>query len=110
LIDVRSAVRRFRAGLDYTVAHYGAIVSEPRYYYVFVSVCCALFSLLYRLAATLCFCDESDVAKPSSTATKSSTDNNERPAESIWRGGDVGMLLSLPSHLPRQSKPYSMIC
>ena len=59
---VRSLIRRFRAGLDYTVAHYGGMTAED------------------RLLATLCLVDEADAAKD--------TDGTAIP--SIWRGGDVG--------------------
>lgn len=59
---VRGDVRRFRAGLDYTVAHYGILTTIP------------------RLDATLCFVDCGD----------DDGDDDDNDKEALWDDGDVG--------------------
>jgi prolyl 3-hydroxylase /prolyl 3,4-dihydroxylase len=77
----RAAVRRFRPGLDYTVAHHGAVVTEP------------------RLDATLCFVDDGALdAKekekeggPAEEAEEEDDDDSYEPTKADkWDSGDVG--------------------
>ena len=85
----RSEVRRFRPGLDYTVAHYGGMTKEP------------------RLDATLCFVKDDDSsgaggsgvtagAKVASADKDAECDDDEEEeeeegeAEGPWSSGDVG--------------------
>ena len=76
----RSEVRRFRPGLDYTVAHYGGMTKEP------------------RLDATLCFVKDDyssgggGVAAGANVATSDGDDDDEEEGEDEgpWSSGDVG--------------------
>jgi hypothetical protein len=67
-IGYRDEIRRFRPGLDYTVAHFGVMTKIP------------------RLDATLCFVDET-----TTTTTNDDNNNNDDEEEySCWDSGDVG--------------------
>ena len=73
----RSEVRRFRPGLDYTVAHYGGMTKEP------------------RLDATLCFVKDDDdgsggVAAGAKVATADEDDEHDDDKEEEEEGGDEG--------------------
>lgn len=76
----RGEVRRFRPGLDYTVAHYGGMTVEP------------------RLDATLCFvalqsASHSDDTKEVVDEENDDADDDEDDDEdydNVWASGDVG--------------------
>ena len=70
-IGYRDEIRRFRPGLDYTVAHFGVMTKIP------------------RLDATLCFVDESDNNDDNDDDNKED-DNEEEEEYSCWDSGDVG--------------------
>ena len=59
-------VRRFRPGLDYSVAHYGVLTSEP------------------RLDAVLCFVDDGSLGKDKGKRSVNDDDESE------WGAGEVG--------------------
>ena len=69
-------MRRFRAGLDYTVAHYGAMTKVP------------------RLDATLCFVDESigEEEEESGKEKKACVEGEEEEedVDTPWHDGESG--------------------
>lgn len=78
MVGQRSEVRRFRPGLDYTVAHYGGLTKDP------------------RLDAVLCFVSDSDEAARTAwdsgevggfEAYLLADEDEDKPAE-VYRGGD----------------------
>jgi Rps23 Pro-64 3,4-dihydroxylase Tpa1-like proline 4-hydroxylase len=74
-IGFREEVRRFRPGLDYTVAHHSILTKDP------------------RLDATLCFVDEGKLYdKMKKKKKKNSKDDEEEHdhKEDLWDSGDVG--------------------
>jgi prolyl 3-hydroxylase /prolyl 3,4-dihydroxylase len=84
-IGYKNEMRRFRPGLDYTVAHYGAMTKVP------------------RLDATLCFVNDKSspsapAIKPTSKQPASNDDEEEEDEEEefpltaaeLWASGDVG--------------------
>lgn len=71
-IGIKDEVRRFRPGLDYSVAYFGAMTTVA------------------RLDATLCFVDEKDDPAPDDTKSIDSDDSGVRPATDLWDSGDVG--------------------
>lgn len=83
LLAVRAEIRRFRAGLDYTVAHYGCLTKES------------------RLDATLCFVNDDREAeqailgnkkkrKHSTAAPVAEEDGYDSDYAGVWEDGEVG--------------------
>lgn len=71
-IGFKDEVRRFRPGLDYTVAHYGVMTRVS------------------RLDATLCFVDTENLAPSSQTDEVNLDDFDDDDFAELWEGGDVG--------------------
>ena len=80
MLGYKDEVRRFRAGLDYTVAHYGAMTKVP------------------RLDATLCFVDEAvgdegegSVKEKEKMACVDNEEEDEDEAnDTPWHDGESG--------------------
>lgn len=79
VVGHRSEVRRFRAGLDYTVAHFGAMTRDP------------------RLDATLCFVKhippqlvELEGGNQESADEEKEADDDEDSVADVWGSGDIG--------------------
>ena len=79
VVGHRSEVRRFRAGLDYTVAHFGAMTRDP------------------RLDATLCFVKhippqlvELEGGNQESADDEKEADDDEDSVADVWGSGDIG--------------------
>ena len=75
VLGYKDEVRRFRAGLDYTVAHYGAMTKVP------------------RLDATLCFVDESigDEEGEAGKVKKACLEGEEEEeVDTPWHDGESG--------------------
>ena len=66
----RGELRRFRPGLDYTVAHFGMLTEEP------------------KLDCTLCFAYEN--TDDADNREDSDEEEEEAEADDSWEGGDVG--------------------
>ena len=78
--QVRGEVRRFRPGLDYTVAHYGILTSQA------------------MIDASLCVLNDCNVMLTASTSSKVGNIDvdyefdyeNANEVEEIWQSGDIG--------------------
>ena len=78
MLGYKDEVRRFRAGLDYTVAHYGAMTKVP------------------RLDATLCFVDEcigeeeEEAGKEKKARMEQEDEDEEERDDTPWHDGESG--------------------
>ena len=71
VVGVRDEIRRFRPGMDYTVAHYGAMTKIP------------------RLDATLCFVDEGERSDSGEVEKEVEKEVKKEVKKEISKGGDM---------------------